>query len=438
MDKTKAGVLFDALKGKSIDGYEVSELINNGKSAAVFLGIRGEEKVAIKVFDKEIIEQYGDKTQIARIEREITLKGINHPNLVSIISGGVDQNTNSHYLIMEYLTGNNLADCLQKIPAENVPQLIEQLAKACEFLESRNLAHRDVKPENIQVSEDLSSLKLLDFGVIRPIGEPGLTDDGNILPFIGTLQYSSPEFLLREEEDSIKGWRAVTFYQIGAVIHDLIMRSPIFENFSHPYVRLANAVQNDIPIISSQLYEKSLQDLGMYCLSKDPKVRLKLVKWSDFFVKSNDSNSVEHIRSRILKRQIFSKALHNSEKPNQDNEKTILFDAIENVKSVIRSLSGIESVLLPPVRLSMCSDSKNTIIMKYGPDQTHSLNSELRLALIVSIVDWEIGAISIFGKNLDIEQEASKVHSGSRTVETIQPSIEKFILTQIDNAQETF
>jgi hypothetical protein len=68
---------------------------------------------------------------------------------------------------------------------------------------------------------------VMDFGVIRPVGEPGITD-GDQRPFIGTLQYSSPEFLFRTEADTPEGWRALTFYQLGAVLHDLIMRQRIF------------------------------------------------------------------------------------------------------------------------------------------------------------------------------------------------------------------
>jgi len=241
---------------------------------------------------------------------------------------------------MEFLEGENLADCLQDIPVENVPLLIEQLASACEFLETRKLAHRDVKPENIQISADLSSLKLLDFGVIRPIGEPGLTDDGNILPFIGTLQYSSPEFLLREEEDTLDGWRALTFYQIGAVLHDLIMRCPIFEAFAHPYVRLANAVQNDVPVISSAIYEESLQDLARHCLSKNPKARLQLVGWSDFKVKSGQAHTVDDIKERILKRRIFNKSLAEPKDTAEENEEAVLFNTTRSVKAIIRSMSG--------------------------------------------------------------------------------------------------
>jgi hypothetical protein len=76
---------------------------------------------------------------------------------------------------------------------------------------------------------------LLDFGVLKPIGEVGLTDVDGQRVFVGTLQYSSPEFLLRDEEDDAAGWRALSIYQVGAVLHDLIMRRSIFEEFVNPY-----------------------------------------------------------------------------------------------------------------------------------------------------------------------------------------------------------
>jgi len=82
--------------------------------------------------------------------------------------------------------------------------------------------------------DGLKRLVLLDFGVLRPIGKPGLTDGTGHRSFIGTLQYSSPEFLLRKEEDSLLGWRAVTIYQIGGVLHDLVIRRPLFADFADP------------------------------------------------------------------------------------------------------------------------------------------------------------------------------------------------------------
>jgi serine/threonine protein kinase len=72
--------------------------------------------------------------------------------------------------------------------------------------------------------DEFKRLVLLDLGVLRPIAGSTLTDANGIQAFVGTLQYSSPEFLLRQEEESLDGWRSLTFYQIGGVLHDLIMR----------------------------------------------------------------------------------------------------------------------------------------------------------------------------------------------------------------------
>ena len=79
--------------------------------------------------------------------------------------------------------------------------------------EADKLAHRDIKPANIVVLDNFSRLVLLDFGVLKPVGEVGLTDVDEQRLFVGTLQYSSPEFLLRDEEDNEQGWRALSIYQ---------------------------------------------------------------------------------------------------------------------------------------------------------------------------------------------------------------------------------
>ena len=115
--------------------------------------------------------------------------------------------------------------------------LIAQVASAAQFLEDNGLAHRDIKPENIGVSDDFSHATLLDLGVLRPVGLSNITDEGEQKAFVATLRYSPPELLYREEEDNVEGWRVITFYQLGAVLHDMIMRYPIFREYGDPYAR---------------------------------------------------------------------------------------------------------------------------------------------------------------------------------------------------------
>ena len=103
MGKVKALELEAKLHGKIIDGWTIESLINHGKSAAVFLASKEQEKAAVKVFDDELIEKYGDKTQLARIDRELTLVGQIHPNMVKLFSGGVDATTGTILLHFSFI-----------------------------------------------------------------------------------------------------------------------------------------------------------------------------------------------------------------------------------------------------------------------------------------------------------------------------------------------
>ncbi|WP_082848191.1 serine/threonine-protein kinase [Delftia sp. GW456-R20] len=303
MDSTQARQLTDSLMGNIVDGWKIDSPINHGKSAVVVRGSRGSEIAAIKVFHPELIERFGRDAQLERIARECTLVGENHPNLVKILGGGECKLTNHLYVAMEYLPWSNLQERLGEISTNSISRLISQLASAAMFLEERNLAHRDIKPENIAISEDLKVIKLLDLGVLRPFGVSDLTD-ADQRHFIGTLRYSSPEFLRRKEEPTLEGWQAVTIYQIGAVLHDLLTKEPLFKEFSEPFTLLVEAVLHETPIIWGD--DPSLIPLCRHCLHKNPKTRLELVKWTDFAVKEESSVEVFDILAKIKNRQKYA------------------------------------------------------------------------------------------------------------------------------------
>ena len=266
--------------GKDIGGWHVFEYLNHGKSAVVFRAERDGKTAALKVFDPDIVERYGREAQLTRINREKALIGKVHPNLVQIFDGGDD----GKYLFvsMEYFAGKNLAEDLQEISPDDVRSLIAQVASAAKFLEESSVAHRDIKPSNIGISPDLKTAKLLDFGVVRPFDLSNVTDEGDQKFFVGTLQYSPPELLFREEQPTLEAWRAITFYQLGAVLHDLLTRRPIFQDFTNPYARLVRAVEKEVPVIDSKEADADLRLLAQNCLVKVPSHRLDTVKWEDF------------------------------------------------------------------------------------------------------------------------------------------------------------
>jgi serine/threonine-protein kinase len=293
-----------SLLGKAVGGWLIDKAHGYGKSAVVMGAIKDGVRGAVKIFHPELVELFGRETQLERIRREMSLIGFKHPNLVKILDGGDCQATGYLFVVMEELTWKNLREELKSIPPDKTRSIIRQLAEAAKALESRGLVHRDIKPENIAVSSDFNDVKLLDLGVLRPFGISALTDQ-NSRPFIGTLRYSSPEYLQRKEEDTPEGWRALTIYQIGAVLHDLLMREELFADDSEPYPILVQAVISGIPEVHGDDVE--LVRLCKYCLVKLPETRLSLVDWDSFSFGSNAIEVSPHqIRERIKARQTYS------------------------------------------------------------------------------------------------------------------------------------
>lgn len=396
MDRVKAEAMQAELKGKTVGGYEVEKLIDNGKSAAVFTARKDGVLVALKIFDDELIERYGDKAQLARIEQELQLVDLSHPNMVKILAGGVDEITKNHYVVMEYLPGKNLKRCLNDIPPENVPKLVCQLASVACFLEQQGLVHRDIKPENIVLSEDASQLKLLDFGVLRYVGKPTVTDGDGIQPFIGTLQYSSPEFLLRREEDTVEGWRALTFYQIGGVIHDLLVRRPLFEEYVAPYARLVNAVQYESPVIDAPSQPHRLTHIAACCLLKKPELRLAFVKWEDFEVEKIVPPARESAKQRVLDRLALAKARREdavSPKRETDAEKNRIADELVSFLSGVTR--NIRRDAFPPVSIHSRKGLPRLLELSFAPSDGHLLPTGMKICIDIEILDAVDRAVAL-------------------------------------------
>lgn len=441
MDKVKAQELEERLSGAILQDWKISELINHGKSAAVFKGYHTKtgDLVAVKVFDDELIARYGDDAQIARIKRELDLVGKSHTNMVEILGGGFDCNTNNHYLVMQYLDGPNLKDCLQDVPIEHVPNLISQLASCCEYLETLGLVHRDIKPENIVLVDGYSRLILLDFGVVRPVGQGDVTDEDGVQAFVGTLQYSSPEFLLRTEEDTIKGWRALTFYQIGAVLHDLIMRTPIFSESTQPYARLVNAVQQDTPTIASSSYPSYLVETSKMCLSKQPDLRIELLNWSSFHPPKNQGNSLEEIRKRVSQRSISIASSQDQITDAGDQQASLLEDVISHLKVKVRSIRIANQAAFPPTTITRAD---HTLVVDFDASASHSLSGKLRICLRILVLDAASGLVKVEAAGVYTQQEVKApdnwavLHQGLSSGGDLTSAIETCMYLAIDRAQQ--
>ncbi|GGE05145.1 MULTISPECIES: protein kinase domain-containing protein [Rhizobium] len=390
MDSAQAKIFAEGFIGNSVGGWAIDGILGNGKSAVVLSGVRDGVEGAVKIFHPELIERYGRAVQLERINRERQLIGKRHPHLVRILEGGECAATGHLFVVMERLPFKNFHQVGSSIPPENYGTLVSQIASAARFLEDLGLAHRDVKPENIAISDDFSRAILLDLGVLLPIGVSNLTD-ADQRPFIGTLRYSSPEFLDRKEKDTIEGWRAVTFYQMGAVLHDLLMKKPIFADVSEPFTLLVDAVRGTTPNISGG--EPRLMFLARRALVKNPEVRLEMLSWSDFEDAAKPENvDAEARKLSILERQKLARA-NMSTASLADAERRRLF--LQRMDQFAQQLdTRLASILAEaayfPLRRSDIFEAENDsreIMLSFSADEAKGMEFPLALKFVISNLD---------------------------------------------------
>ena len=286
-------------------GWGEPEYIANGASAAVYKIVgRGEGPAALKVYDPKFFRGENALIEARRCELQSGLKGHGHPNLVDIIDVGEVPGEGTWYLLMEFCPWPSLDQGLAAVPPDKVAPLIKQLADAVLFLEGLGpgYVHRDIKPANIAVSEDFGALKLLDLGVLRKVSPDegnGTDDDDEARRFIATAQYSPPEFLAREELPGPDGYAAINVYQVGAVLHDLIMGEPLFgaEAATQNKYILYKAVTEKTPRVVSTEVPARLVALAQAALTKDANERISRVKVQDFTVNSDPPDA---LRRRLV------------------------------------------------------------------------------------------------------------------------------------------
>lgn len=345
----------ELLAQRTISDWSVHELLGYGKSAIVLSASKGMEKAALKVFHPELMERYGRASQLLRIERERLLIGVEHPNIVKILEAGECDNNKYIFVAMELVTGYCLSKVLEDQSIDKALQIIEDIAKATEFLESKGIVHRDIKPDNIMITSEDGRVVLLDFGVMRPVGDSAATDQIGYQAFVGTHQYAPKEMIHGNVEDTIEGWRAVTFYQIGGVLHDLLVKKPLFEDYSDRIADLVEAIDNKDPIIAENVGPPDCVILARKCLLKDHKERLELTEWRDFHFSERTAENAD-IATRLRR-------LYDRRRLAQATGKVSAFDAKEHARFVTAAAVSASNTLRDRV-MEVLDDLKSVLPLR--------------------------------------------------------------------------
>ena len=254
--------------------WEVSGQLGRGGTAPVFeiKGLNNELR-ALKIYDEDFSSGKKGEIEHDRIEKQLELKNHDCSSLVQIYDGGEFENR--LFVLMSRAPGNELERRLADFPRNKIRSIVHQIAKATIFLRDKNFCHRDIKSANIFISEDFNHATLLDISVIRDFHDPvgvGTDHDGQ-LPVVATARYSPPEYLFRVIEPGPDLWHALDVYQLGALLHDLIMRKPMYEEeflkSQENRYRFAWVVSSVDPEITAGDVDQDLIFLAKCALDKD-------------------------------------------------------------------------------------------------------------------------------------------------------------------------
>lgn len=213
-----------------LGSHIIKDRLGNGESDSVFRAEHAKLRTpaAVKILARNQIKS---PATLARFLREIrALASLRHPNIVHALDA--DISGDRIYCVMEYVPGIDLGKLLARQGAlswETAVRLTLQIAQALQYISACGLIHRDLKPDNIQVTLDGLSVKLLDLGLARfnhldlDEQDGGITRTGMIL---GTPNYMAPEQIRDARSADIRS----DLYGLGCTLYHMVTGQPPFES----------------------------------------------------------------------------------------------------------------------------------------------------------------------------------------------------------------
>ena len=244
--------------------YEILEIIGTGATGRV---ARAHDPmigrlVAIKLFAKELAQ--GAARQ--RFLQEARVVGqLSHPSIMTLHDMGIDEPTQTPYLVMEYLEGLPLDRMLEKgsLPFPKACAWVAEIACALGVAHRKGVIHGDVKPANVLITND-GRVKLMDFGMARLASH-----DTGASPLLGTPAYWCPEQILGKPQDSRSD-----LFSLGVVLYEMVTGKRPFDADS--LQGICGRVLSSTPLPASHAnpsVPSGFDGVIVRCLAKDPAAR---------------------------------------------------------------------------------------------------------------------------------------------------------------------
>ena len=258
--------------GRKLGKYEIIDRIGRGGMAEVYRGYHAalDRYVAIKLLHSFLADDPEFKTRFEREARSVAR--LKHPNIVQVYDFEYDHDSDTYYMVMEFINGPTLKDSLfdlaaagSRLPIPETVHIIKTAARALAYAHDRKMIHRDVKPANLMLDVD-GRVVLTDFGIAKIVTGAHITTSGGI---VGTPAYMSPEQGLGQAGDERSD-----LYSLGVILYQLVTgRLPFDANT--PLAIILKHVNEPLPLPSQFVPElpTDLETVIRRALQKDPNAR---------------------------------------------------------------------------------------------------------------------------------------------------------------------
>ena len=265
-----------AIEAEELGQYQLGEKIGSGGMGDVYVAEHRLLKrlCAVKVIRADLSE---DPVMLGRFEREVQATAcLTHWNTVQVFDYGKTVEGTFFY-VMEHLNGRNLRQVVTEtgpMDEERVIFILKQVCNALREAAARGLVHRDIKPSNVflaHAGERFDVVKLLDFGLVRPLGTMGDADLSGANQIKGSPRYMCPEQAQGQTPD-VRG----DLYSLGATAYFLLSGRPPFDLQNSLKLVIAHATEQ--PPTFAEIgasVSPELETIVMRCLEKQPDDRFQ-------------------------------------------------------------------------------------------------------------------------------------------------------------------
>lgn len=251
--------------------YQIIERIGGGGMALVYKAqdLLLNRYVAIKVLRQQFVN---DEEFIRRFRREAqSAASLSHPNIVSVYDVG--QEDEVHYIVMEYVEGQNLNEIIKErapLQVDEAVRIASQIADALDHAHHNQIIHRDIKPHNILIGRN-GRVKVTDFGIARAVTSATITQTGSV---VGSVHYFSPE-----HAKGVATGEKSDLYSLGIVLYQMLTGRLPFLGESPISVALKHLQEEfDEPRTVNPMIPQSVENIILKSMRKNPGERYQSAK----------------------------------------------------------------------------------------------------------------------------------------------------------------